>query len=75
MLFLSPDGLIGRVLEVNPLSAEVLLVCDPLSSGRAHFPGVKFLGVVLVWEVPSADNPVCRWNLSTKMQSFKSVKK
>ena len=43
---LSPDGLIGRVLEVNPLSAEVLLVCDPAFRVAARISGREIFGVV-----------------------------
>ncbi|HBO87504.1 MAG TPA: hypothetical protein DD620_01965 [Verrucomicrobia bacterium] len=43
---LSPDGLVGRVLEVNPLSAEVLLVCDPAFRVAARISGREIFGVV-----------------------------
>ena len=43
---LSPDGLIGRVLEVNLLSAEVLLVCDPAFRVAARISGREIFGVV-----------------------------
>ena len=43
---LSPDGLIGRVLEVNPLSAEVLLVCDPAFRVAARISGREIFGIV-----------------------------
>jgi len=43
---LSPDGLVGRTLEINPFSTEVLLISDPAFRVAAKIRGREIFGLV-----------------------------
>jgi len=43
---ISPDGLVGKTVEVSPRSSEVLLVCDPAFRVSARIEGTEVFGLV-----------------------------
>ena len=63
---ISPDGLVGRILNLNHMNAEVLLICDPAFRVAAKISGREIFGVVRGMGVLPSGHPLVRMEFINK---------
>ena len=63
---ISPDGLVGRILDVNKFNAEVLLICDPAFRVASKIAGREVFGVVRGMGVLPNGHPLVRMEFINK---------
>ena len=62
----SPDGLIGKTVEVNPFSSEVLLLSDPSCKLSARISRSGSFGIVYGGGLDLRGNPICQMEFINK---------
>jgi rod shape-determining protein MreC len=63
---ISPDGLVGKTIEVSKRTAEVLLVCDPACRVSARIERANMFGLVRGGGVNLRGHPVARMDFIDK---------
>ena len=73
---ISPDGLVGRILNLNQLNeCRKKLICDPAFSVAAKISGREIFGVVRGMGVLPSGHPLVGWSLLIKTQKSELVKR
>lgn len=63
---ISPDGLVGKIIEVSPRTAEVLLICDPACRVSAKITRANTFGLIRGGGVNLRGHPVARMDFIDK---------
>ena len=68
---ISPDGLVGRIINLNYMNAEVLLICDPAFRVASKISGREIFGVVRGMGVLPNGHPLVRMEFINKDSKIK----